>query len=219
MSLFSNIDNIILNGNNASRVFLNGNEIWSLVVPTPTVTPTETSTPTSTNTPMNTQLLLNSDFDSGTTGWSATGGFGTYSYSSSSQVAVLDGILYFTYVSRTVSQSVNVNNYVSYSNSFEGVLNIKHRQRGDDGGYTEIDTYNFTMLFKNSGGTTIATKTTGTVNAPQNYTDIKLTLNRNEIPSTFDTITTVEIQITGTDMGFWNGNHGPMVDYVKLNVS
>lgn len=38
MSLFSNIDNIILNGNNASGAFLNGNEIWGLVVPTPTPT-------------------------------------------------------------------------------------------------------------------------------------------------------------------------------------
>lgn len=169
--------------------------------------------------PTVTQLLTNPDFSLGTTGWSATGGFGTYSYTSSNQVAVLDGILYFTYVSRTVSQSVNVSSYILSANSFEGILNIRHREKSDDPTYTQIDTYNFTLLFKNSGGTTITTKTTGTTNAPQNFTDITLTLNRSEIPSTFDTITTVELQITGIDTGFWNGNHGPMVDYVNLNIN
>ncbi len=188
--------------------------------PTPTITNTSTPTPTPTLTPIEpTQLLSNSDFSLGTTNWSATGGFGTYSYTSSNQVAVLDGILYFTYVSRTVSQSVDVSSYISSANSFEGVLNIRHRQKSDDGGYTQIDTYNFTLLFKNSGGTTITTKTTGTSNAPQNFTDITLTLNRSEIPLTFDSISTVQVQITGIDTGFWNGNHGPMVNYVNLNIS
>lgn len=166
-----------------------------------------------------TQLLTNSDFSSGTTGWTATGGFGTYSFTSSSQVAVLDGILYFSYVSRIVSQIINTSSYIASANSFNGIVRIKHRQRGDDGGYTQIDTYNFTLLFRNAAGTTISTKTTGTVNAPQNYTDVTLTLNRSEIPATFDTINTVEVRVTGIDTGFWNGNHGPMVDYIKLNVS
>ena len=160
-------------------------------------------------------MLVNPDFDSGTTGWSASGGFGTWSFNSSNQVAVLNGVLYFTYTSRTVSQSVNVSSYVSSANSFYGVLNIKREENGPNNN----DTYNFTLLFKNSGGTTIVTKTTGSSIAPLNYTDITLTLNRSEIPLTFDTITSVEVQVTGVDAGFWNGNHGPWVDYVKLNVS
>jgi hypothetical protein len=161
------------------------------------------------------QLLTNPDFDSGTTGWSASGGFGTWSFTSSNQVAVLNGVLYFTYISRTVTQSVNVSSYVSSANSFGGVLNIKREENGPNNN----DTYNFTLLFKNSGGTTIATKTTGSSIAPLNYTDITLTLNRSEIPATFDTITSVEVQVTGVDAGFWNGNHGPWVEYIKLNVS
>lgn len=190
------------------------------ITPTNTVTPsaTPTNTPTPSITPTSlvvTQLLTNSDFDSGTTGWSASGGFGTWSFTSSNLAAVLNGVLYFTYVSRTVSQSVNVSSYISSSNSFEGILNIKREENGPNNN----DTYNFTLLFKNSGGTTIATKTTGSSIAPLNYTDITLTLNRSEIPATFDTITSVEVQITGLDAGFWNGNHGPWVDYVKLNVS
>jgi len=165
------------------------------------------------NTP--TQLLTNSDFSSGTTGWTASGGFGNWSFTSSNLAAVKDGVLYFTYVSRTVSQSVNVSSYVSTANSFTGIVNIKRENNGPNNN----DTYNFTLLFKNSGGTTIVTKTTGSSIAPLNYTDVTLTLNRSEIPATFDTITSVEVQITGQDAGNWNGNHGPWVDYVQLNVS
>ena len=165
--------------------------------------------------PTTTQLLTNSDFSSGTTGWTASGGFGTWSFTSSNRIAVLNGVLYFTYVSRTVSQSVNVSSLITSANSFSGVINIKSEENGPNNN----DTYNFVLLFKNSSGTTIATKTTGTTIAPLNYTDITLTLNRSEIPATFDTITSVEVQITGQDAGNWNGNHGPWVDYVQLNVS
>ena len=124
--------------------------------PTPTPTPTLTPTETPTSVPLEpTQLLTNPDFDSGTTGWSASGGFGTWSFTSSNQVAVLNGVLYFTYVSRTVTQSVNVSSYVSSANSFSGILNIKREENGPNNN----DTYNFTLLFKNSGGTTVITKT------------------------------------------------------------
>jgi hypothetical protein len=184
---------------------------------TPTPTPTATPTPTPTATREigeETQLLINPHFDLGTTGWTASGGFGSWSFTSSNQIAVLNSVLYFTYVSRTVSQSVNVSSYISSSDYFEGVINIKREQNGPNNN----DTYNFTLLFKNSGGSTIATKTTGSSIAPLDYTDITLTLNRSEIPATFDTITTVEVQITGQDAGFWNGNHGPWVEYVNLNV-
>ena len=161
------------------------------------------------------QLLTNPDFDSGSTGWTATGGFGTWSYTSGSQVAVLNGVLYFTYVSRTVSQSVDVTSSIESANSFSGVINIKRENNGPNNN----DTYNFVLLFKNSSGTTVATKTTGTTIAPLNYTDVTLTLNRSEIPATFDTIATVQVQLTGIDAGFWAGNHGPWVDYIQLNMS
>jgi hypothetical protein len=210
MSLFENSSNIYFNGSSSTKAYLNGNVVWSLVTPTPTPTPTTTPEPLEL-----TQLLVNSDFDSGTTGWSASGGFGTWSFTSSNQVAVLNGVLYFTYVSRTVSQSVIVSDLITSINSFNGVINIKREENGPNNN----DTYNFTLLFKNSAGTTITTKTTGSNIAPLDYTDITLTLNRDEIPTTFNNITTVEVQLTGVDAGFWNGNHGPWVDYVKLNVS
>ena len=190
------------------------------VTPTPSVTSslTPTTTPTPSITPTTfvaTQLLTNPEFSLGTTGWSATGGFGTWSFTSSNQVAVLNGVLYFTYVSRTISQSVNVSSFIGSANSFSGVINIKREENGPNNN----DTYNFTLLFKNLAGTTIASKTTGSSVAPLNYTDVTLTLNRSEIPSTFNNINTVEVQLTGQDLGNWNGNHGPWVDYVRLNVS
>lgn len=168
------------------------------------------------------QLLTNPNFDDGTTGWTASNGFGTYSYTSSNLIAVLDGVAYFTYVSRTLSQSVNVSEIIGEAGSFSAVVNIRHRQKGDDGTYTQVDTYNFEVLFKDSSGTTIASKRTpssGSSNAPQEFTDVELTLDRSEIAGTFDSINSIEVKVTGLDAGFWNGNHGPMVDYVTLTAN
>jgi hypothetical protein len=199
MPVFRDATDVKFNGNSATKVFLNNTQIWPEF--TTELTPT--------------QLLTNYDFSSGTTGWTASGGFGTWSFTSSNRIAVLNGVLYFTYVSRTVSQSVNVSSLITSANSFSGVINIKREENGPNNN----DTYNFVLLFKNSAGTTIATKTTGTTIAPLNYTDVTLTLNRSEIPTTFNTIATVEVQLTGVDAGYWNGNHGPWVDYIQLNVS
>ena len=164
------------------------------------------------------QLVTNSDFTDGTTGWTASGGFGTYSYTSSNQVALLNGELYFTYVLRTVSRNIDVTSVVANALSLKATVNIRHDQNGG-GTYTSIDTYTFIVTFKNSSGATVTTKTTGLSNAPQNATDIDLTLNRSEIPSTFDTITTAAISVSGVDKGSWNGQHGPVVKYIKLTAS
>ena len=169
-----------------------------------------------------TQLLLNPSFDSGTTNWTSNVGFAVYSYTSANKPAVLSSILYFTYVNTTVSQSVSVSDIISGANTFTAVVNIKHREKGDAATYTLIDKYAFEVLFKNAAGATIVTKRTpasGQQNAPQYFTDVTLTLNRSEIPGTFDTIASVLVNISGIDTGYWNGNHGPMVDYVTLTVS
>ena len=168
---------------------------------------------------MSNQLLINNHFNEGNSGWTASGGFGTYSYTSSNQIAVLDGIAYFTYVSRTLSQIVNVSDIIENTSYFTCVLNIRHRQRGDDGGYTQVDTYNFELLFKDSSNNTIISKRTpssGSAQAPQEFTDIELILERTEIPDSFNNIFSIEVRVTGIDSGFWNGNHGPMVDYISL---
>lgn len=57
MGLFDDVSNIVLNGSNAVKAFLNGNEIWPLL-PTPTETPTMTPTPTPTPTIVTSGLQL-----------------------------------------------------------------------------------------------------------------------------------------------------------------
>ena len=169
-----------------------------------------------------TQLLLNHTFDNGTTSWASNRGFTTYDYYSANQPAVLNSILYFSYVNTIVSQSVTVSTIISDVDTFTAVINIKHREKGDAATYTQIDKYSFEILFKNAAGTTIVTKRTpssGQQNAPQYFTDVTLTLNRNEIPSTFNNISSILVNISGIDTGYWNGNHGPMVDYVTLTAS
>lgn len=168
-----------------------------------------------------TQLLLNSSFDNGTSNWTSNRGFGVYSYSSASQPAVLDSILYFTYINTTVSQTVNVSTIISEVNTFTTIINIKHREKSDAGTYTQVDQYSFEVLFKNSSGTTIISKRTpssGQQNTPQTFTDVSLILNRSEIAN-FNTISSIQVNISGIDSGYWNGNHGPMVDYVTLTAS
>jgi hypothetical protein len=168
------------------------------------------------------QLLLNPSFDNGTTSWTSNRGFTNYSYFTANQPAVLSSILYFSYVNTTVSQSVSVSGIISDANRFTAVINIRHRQKGDDPTYTQLDQYAFEVLFKNAAGATIATKrtpTSGQQNAPQYFTDVTLTLNRSDIPATFNNIASVQVNISGIDTGYWNGNHGPMVDYVTLTGS
>ena len=165
------------------------------------------------------QLLTNPDFAAGTSGWTASGGFGTYSYTSSNQIALYNGEMYFTYVSRTLSQIVNVSSVAAEADTFTAVVNLRHREKSDAPTYTQIDTYTFSVVYKNSAGGTVITKTTGSANAPQNFADITLTLDRTEIPTTFDTIATAEVRVTGIDTGYWNGNHGPIVQYVTLTAT
>ena len=171
---------------------------------------------------ISTQLLLNPSFDNGTTSWTSNRGFTTYSYTSATQPAVLSSILYFSFVNTTVSQSVSVSGIISDVNTFTAVINIKHREKGDAATYTQIDQYSFEVLFKNASGTTISTKripTSGQQNAPQYFTDVTLTLNRSDIPLNFNNISTIQVNISGIDIGYWNGNHGPMVEYVTLTAS
>jgi len=188
-----------------------------ILVTSDPVTINDTSTSAPLEEPM--QLITNSDFTDGTNGWTAAGGFGTYSYTASNQVALYNGELYFTYVSRTVARNIDVSSVIANALSLKATVNIRHREKSDAGTYTQVDTYTFTVTYKNSSGATVLTKTTGLSNAPQNSTDINLILNRSEIPATFGTITTAAISVSAVDSGNWNGNHGPIVKYITLTAS
>jgi hypothetical protein len=195
-----------------------GSVTGPIVATSNTVSINDTSTLTPLANPV--ELSTNSDFTNGTTGWTASGGgFAPYSYNSSDKVALYNGELYFTYILRTVSQTINVSSVIANAASFKATVNIRHREKNDAATYTQVDTYTFTVVFKNSSGATVTTKTTGLSNAPQTATAIDLTLNRSEIPSTFGTITSAVVSVSGIDTGYWNGNWGPIVKYIRLIAS
>jgi len=166
-----------------------------------------------------TQLLLNSEFDDGTNGWVASQGFQIYSAGSGGKPAILNGSLVFSHndASNVVSQTVNVN--TTGIDKFDSVLNIRHNQNGGSN-YTNIDKFYFLVLFKDNQNNTLATKrfpSVGTENCPQSPTDYTLTLTRQEIFN-FDSISSITVSIFGDDTGFWAGNYGPVVDYVRLTA-
>jgi hypothetical protein len=182
------------------------------------------------------QLLTNSDFLSGTTGWTASPGFGTFSYSSASRPAVTTsidyssrawpgysntgstGYLVFSYAAGIVSQTVSVSATIALINTFTGVINLINVPNPSGSG---ADSFYFEVLYKDSGGTTLYTSRTpasGTQAPPNTYTSYTLTLTRSGNPN-FGQIASATVNIYGIDNNFWNGNYGPCVDYCRLTAS
>ena len=182
------------------------------------------------------QLLTNSDFLSGTTGWTASPGFATFSYSSASRPAVTtsidysgrawpgysntgsSGYLVFSYGAATVSQTVSVAATIGSINTFTAVMNMINVPNPSG---STFDNFSFEVLYKDSGGTTLYTSripTSGTQTATNSYSNYTTTLGRSS-NANFGQIASATINIYGLDNGFWNGNYGPCVDYCTLTAS
>lgn len=174
------------------------------------------------------QLLVNSGFTSGTTGWTAAGGFQTYDYYSGSLPAVTnsindngvvgsDGYLVLSYIARTVSQTVSITDIANY-NIITSVINIARTANRENIG---LDNFSFQVVYKDASNNTVATSripTSGTQTAPAVFTDYTLTFTRDD-SAAFDTIVSATVSISGIDGGFWAGNHGPAIDYCTLTLS
>lgn len=177
-----------------------------------------------------TQLLTNPNFttivSNGASGWSSSRGWAAYSGSSASVPTTVTnmpiragvyptslsiGFVIFSYVSTTVSQTVNISSLTGI-NTITGVLNIVNVSNN------AVDTFTFQIQYKNSAGTVLYTSTTGSVTAPASWTDYTLTLTRAASPN-FDQIKSATVSITGIDGGFWNGHYGPAMDYCTLTLS
>ena len=81
------------------------------------------------------------------------------------------------------------------------------------------DKFSFEMVCKDINGSTLysrRTPSTGTQNTPDVFTDYILELDRADAPR-FDDISTVTVNITSIDTGYWAGQHGACVDYCTLN--
>ena len=178
------------------------------------------------------QLLVNSGFTNGTTGWSSSSGFRTdpFNYQIGSQPIVVasvndggitgsDGYLIFSFSSATVSQTVSIADIANY-NIITAIINISRISNNDIQRPTP-DAFSFVIVYKNASNGTVATKRTpasGTQSAPTSFTDYTLTFTRDDNVN-FDTITSATVSISGIDNGFWQGQHGPVVDYCTLTLS
>lgn len=175
------------------------------------------------------QLLVNSGFTNGTTGWSSPpDGFQTYDFFSGSLPAVTEtiddnglvgssGYLVFSFVSRTVSQTVSISNIADY-NIITAVINIARTPNRENIG---LDNFSFQVVYKNASNVTVATKRTpasGTQTVPSTFTDYTLTFTRDD-SADFDTIVSATVNITAIDGGYWAGTHGPAVDYCTLTLT
>lgn len=182
------------------------------------------------------QLLLNSNFLNGTSNWTSSTGFGTFSYSFASQPAVTtsidyssrawsgysntgsNGYLVFSYSAGVVSQTVSVAATIGSINTFTGVMNMINVPNP---GGTTYDNFSFEILYKNSSGTTLYTSripSSGTQTATNSYSNYTVTLTRSG-NANFGQIASATVNIYGIDNGFWNGNYGPCVDYVSLTAT
>ena len=195
--------------------------------PEPEPEPEPDGPPLSTGANLVNQLLTNPDYLSGTTGWTSSRGFATYSFTSGNQPAVVasindngivgsDGYLVFSYVSTTVSQTVAIADatILNKLTATLSIVDIPNREVsfGDD-------QFSFEVLFKDIGNNTLYSKrspSTGNQNAPDVFRDYILELNRADSPN-FNDITSVTVNITSIDVGFWAGQHGVCVDYCTLN--
>jgi hypothetical protein len=197
--------------------------------PAPEPTPEPTPAPTPAYEP-NTQLLINPEFteivSNGANGWTSTRGWDAWSgISANKPTAVTNmpiregiyptststGFVIFSFAPATISQTVTIDNLVGV-NTITGVLNIVNVSNNAP------DNFTFQIQCKNSTGTVLYTKTTGSIQAPDSWTDYTLTLTRAESPN-FDLIKSITVNITSIDTGYWNGQYGPTMDYCRLTVS
>ncbi len=175
-----------------------------------------------------TQLLSNPEFtvitDNGASGWTSTQGWDSYSYTfANSPTTVMNmpdgypiststGFVIFSFQSATISQTIPIISLVGI-NTITGVLNIVNVSNRN-----MTDTFTFQIQYKNSTGLVLYTTTTNSIQAPATWTDYTLTLTRNASPN-FDLIKSITVNITSIDVGYWNGHHGPAMDYCRLTVS
>ncbi|WWT39292.1 hypothetical protein [Microcystis phage Mel-JY01] len=172
------------------------------------------------------QILLNSEFTTGSTHWTASGTFGTFSTNNASRPAVYQNTLVFSYsdAAGIVSQTVDVSQNIQTYDEFNSVMRIRHIQNtspwGSTSSYSSIDKFYFMVEFFDTNNIMLINKRippSGTENCPRYYTEYSLSLNRNEIVN-FNDIRYVKVTVFGDDTAFWNGNYGPQVDYIRLYV-
>lgn len=143
-------------------------------------------------------LVSNYNFSDGSTSWSTSSG----------SCLISGGMIAYSYSSDTVSQTVSISS-TSGVNSYTVYFNTVSAWYG-------TGSFGVTVTFLNSEGGTVGTLTTSSSSTSSVWTQNSLTLNRSDYSSTFDTITSVTIAVTGCDTIGWAGYYGPRITNVIL---
>lgn len=156
------------------------------------------------------QLLLDSEFDinhgDGTPWVSATG------WGGNANPTIVSGRLNFTYVDRTVTQQITINNYNLYSTATLEFAVSKHSAKT-----IAATIYNILVEFRN-GGTVLGTlryPEGGNANPAGN--DWEEIVVSNNLP--VGNVDNVLVSVFGRETANWAGQYGPRFDYVKLRLS
>lgn len=158
------------------------------------------------------QILENSDFEIPHSNvnviWQSSTGWG-----GSANPSIGGNTLAFTYTDRTVTQSVEIENYIVYSNALLEFEVARHPNKTDD-----QSIFHILINFRNSSNNILDTHrypASGNANTSG--------VNWHKISDSFslsnEDISTIEVRITARETGNWAGQYGPRFNYVKLFLS
>lgn len=158
------------------------------------------------------QILGNAEFevphtDAGVVWQSSTG------WGGSANPVIGGNALVFTYLERTVYQSVTVQDYGLYSNALLELAVSRHPAKTD-----AQNVFNILINFRNSSNDIVAThRYPAAGNANTSGADWHEISDEFTLPN--EQVTSIEVRVTGWETGFWAGQYGPRFNYVKLTLS
>lgn len=156
------------------------------------------------------QILENSDFEIGhssQTDWNSSSGWG-----GNANPTISSNRLNFTYLERTVTQTVSVENYQNYNDALLEFAVSRHSSKTDS-----QNVYFILINFRDNSNNIIDFyRYPESGNANTNGTDwYEISLNFS-LPQ--GNVSNIEVRITGWETGFWAGQYGPRFNYMKLTL-
>lgn len=157
------------------------------------------------------QILQNAEFDvdqNTQTSWVSAVGWG-----SNDKPALGGGILIFTFTDRTVTQTVNVENYSNYTTATLAFAVARDVNKID-----ERSTYNILIRFFDASNTLVGSyRYPSTGEAQTNGTSFQAISETFNLPTGM--VATIEVAVTARESpAGWAGQYGPRFDYVRLTL-
>lgn len=158
------------------------------------------------------QILANSDFEiphTTQTDWVSSSG----SWGGTSNPEIASDRLTFSYVERTVSQTVAVADYATYAKGTLELAVSRHGSKTD-----AQNPYHILIVFLDESAAQVATfRYPESGDANPNGADWFPVAVDFDLPQ--EVVVSISVQITGRDTGGWSGAYGPRFDYMRLTLS